>query len=158
MSQELETGTVIWFNTEKNYGFAEDRWGQRIFFHLSNGRDCMIKNGELVFFKPRSFADNKVTTLTPPTIGSVIQFVRAKGSLGRSKAKPWTYEHMVEDAYKEDFYDNLVCSCGHKELEHSGGECQHPNCHCGDRAYDDDQQDDTGGCGQEEPGSITDCW
>ena len=156
---ELNTATIVWFNVENKYGFAEDEWGQQIFFHLNDGRNCRIEKDQLVFYKPRNFITYKVDVLSEPAVGNIIQFVRAKGSMGRPKAKPWTYDHMVTSAYIDDFHENEEClGCGHKMFEHSGEECQHVGCHCGDPAYEYDQLDDTGGCSQEEPGGITDCW
>ena len=157
MSQEPAYATVTWFNRSKNWGFARDQWGQRIFFHLSDGRDCRIEKDELVFYKPMSFNNERVF-LSPPKKGDVIRYLEAKGSLGKVKAKPWTHDHLVTSAYYDDFRDNQECpECGHKWLEHSGGECMHKGCHCGDPAHENDL-DDAGGCSQEEPGGITDCW
>lgn len=158
MSLEPAYATVTWFNRSKNWGFAKDQWGQKIFLHLSDGRDCRIEKDELVFYKPMNF-QNEYVLLSPPTKGDVIRYLEAKGSLGKPKAKPWTYDRMVTSAYIDDYYENQDCPvCGHKESEHSGPECMHKDCHCGDPAYEYDELDDTGDCSQEEPGGITDCW
>jgi hypothetical protein len=51
---------------------------------------------------------------------------------------------MVTSAYIDDFHENEEClGCGHKMFEHSGEECQHSGCHCGDPSYELDQDDVT---------------
>ena len=134
----LFIGTVVWVHPEKSYGFIEVAWGQNIFFHFADGRDCMIKNEEVVFYKQTNY-QNKFVWLRKPVKGDNVQFIYAKGSLDRPKAKPWTFDGLVTQAYIDEFEDNKLCSCGHKMSEHSGGECM--LCHCGDEAYEHDQDE-----------------
>ena len=103
-------GTVKWVHPEKPYGFIEaDEWGQDIFFHFADGRDCMIKDEEVVFYKQRNY-QNKFVWLQKPVVGDRVQFINAKGSLDRPKAKPWTFDDTVSRAYWDDFEDNKLHS------------------------------------------------
>lgn len=157
MSDELRSATVVWFNTEKHYGFARDEWGQQIFFHLNDGRHCFVDKGELKLYarSPESFG--KYHLVPEPVAEDIILYKVAIGSKGRPKASPWTYQYMQVDAWLDYEQDQIPCSaCGHLMEEHSGAECQHDGCHCGEEDFDFDNE--PGGCSQEELGSITDCW
>lgn len=129
MNQELESATVIWYNNEKRYGFARDKWEKQIFFHLNDGRHCTIENGEIKLIIRSTETYGKFNHVPDPVGGDVINFARAIGSKGRPKASPWTFEYMIIMAYEDD---------GYKMSEYSEPECIHDDC---DESYELDQDD-----------------
>lgn len=141
--KEFESATVIWYNHERRYGFARDTWGCQIFFHLHDGRHCFVQKRELKIFKRSKKAYGKFHLVPEPVSDDVIIFIRSKGSEGRDKASPWTFKYMEVQAWQDYEDDQVPCQfCGHLLEEHSGSECQHVGCHCGDEAYEGDFYED----------------
>ncbi|KKR71180.1 MAG: hypothetical protein UU12_C0006G0009 [Candidatus Woesebacteria bacterium GW2011_GWA2_40_7b] len=140
--KEFESGTVVWYNNEKRYGFARDSWRMQIFFHLNDGRHCRVEKSELKMFARSAETYGKFHLVPEPVAEDVILFSRAKGSKGRDKASPWTFQYMETEAWLDYEQDQIPCSnCGHLMEEHSGFECQHILCHCGDEAYEHDEDE-----------------
>jgi hypothetical protein len=111
---EVELATVLWFNSQKRFGFAKDQMGREIFFHFNDGRFVEVEAKKLVFGKAtRSFNIKGVVPSIPladPRAGDVILFVRFAGSKGRPKASPWVYDDdyltmkmtLEEDSHRGD--------------------------------------------------------
>jgi hypothetical protein len=143
--KDPESATVTRYFPERGYGFAKDKWGMRIFFRIENGRHCYVKDQELVMFARSKRDYGEYHKVPDPIPGDEIYFIRSTGSKGRAKAKPWTFQYMVADAWLDWERDQVPCqSCGHLLEEHSGVECQHKGCHCGDEAYENGPEEYTG--------------
>jgi cold shock CspA family protein len=146
MANKFEVGKVVWFHPEKRYGLISNRWGFDTFFHFNDGRFPAIKNEEVDYGNPKNGKDS----LPDPKPGDEVVFEWAKGSNGRDKASPWCYQEMFLDLSLEWERGKELCpNCHDREWDHAGGLCMVNGCHCGDEAYEHDQ---------EEPLNTTPSW
>jgi len=134
-----ELGEVVWFNKERRFGFAKDGEGKEIFFHFNDGRFVKVaENREVIFTSPAIELFGRRIPLDDPKPGDCILFVRTRGSKGRPKASPWCFDDMYLEEQTRYDEDQKPCPlCMHRMGEHSGGcLCMIANCHCGDEAYE----------------------
>lgn len=136
--QQFEQGEVLWFNTQKRFGFIKDKQDHEIFFHFSDGKFPVIVNGKSGYSEATIKGPNsRRWPLPDPVPGDYILFERTKGSRGRPKASPWTYQYMLETEWVKYEDGKRPCAeCGHPISEHAGSVlCMMNGCHCGDEAY-----------------------
>ena len=143
MDNQFKLGKVIWFNPQKRYGFLENLRGSQIFFHFNDGRFVEVKEGILVYGEPTVLGfNNRCSSLPDAKPGDIIRFEFTKGSKGRPKASPWCYDYMFVETLLNFERDNELCpNCGHRERDHAGALCMEPICHCGDEAYEHDDDE-----------------
>lgn len=153
--EELEVGRIIWFETQKGYGFAQvGLTNEEIFVHRGDQRMLDTNDDTTITFCDHSMPG----VLQDPVRDDVILFLRAPGKGDKPKAKPWIplEDYLtVENALN---YLNSPCDCGHKMKDHTGmGECMEAGCHCGDEAYEHDDDEPREIIGPEGPMSTTFC-
>ena len=157
MNKDLEYATVKWFDPQKRFGrlYVEVkgvRTGEELFFHFGDGRWVDIVDNKEVFTTPtrpfnssngRGVSKTIQLPLKFPISGDRIFFVRAKGSQDRPKASPWCFVTDAEDASMYYAAKESLCDCGHKAKDHAGNfaRCMMPGCHCGDEAYEREEEE-----------------